>query len=57
MPQLGRTAFYSAEAGAVYVLRGSTFLYVQRLDQTGATDPTTLRDQAVELTDLALERL
>jgi hypothetical protein len=57
LPQFGRLAFYSEEAGAAYVLRGSTFLYVQRLDQTGGTDPATLRDQAVELTDLALERV
>ncbi len=57
LPELGRLAFYSSEAGAVYVLRGSTFLYVQRLDQSGGTNPATLRDQAVELTDLALERL
>ena len=57
LPDLGPTAFFSAEAGAVYVLRGSEFLYVQRLDQTGATPDTTLRDQAVELAGLALERL
>jgi hypothetical protein len=41
----------------VYVLDGSTLLYVQRLDATGVTDPAALRDQAVELAGLALERL
>jgi hypothetical protein len=30
---------------------------VQRLDPGGATNPMALRDQAVELTELALERL
>jgi hypothetical protein len=50
-------AFYSPRAGTVYVLDGSTLLYVQRLDATGATDAAALREQAVELTGLALERL
>jgi hypothetical protein len=40
----------------VYVLDGSTLVYVQRLDPGGATDPMVLRDEAVELTELALER-
>lgn len=57
LPELGETAFYSSEAGAVYVLRGNEFLYVQRVDQTRATPETQLRDQAVELAGLALERL
>ena len=57
LPELGDAAFYSSEAGAAYVQRGSEFLYVQRLDQTGATEPAELRDQAVQLTELALERL
>jgi hypothetical protein len=57
LPELGRLAFYSGEAGAVYVLDGSTLVYVQRLDPGGATDPMVLRDEAVELTELALERL
>ena len=50
-------AFYSPRAGTVYVLDGSTLLSVQRLDATGATDAAALRDQAIELTGLALERL
>jgi hypothetical protein len=57
LPDLGDAGFYSSEAGAAYVLRGSEFLYVQRLDQTDATEPAVLRDQAVRLTELALERL
>ncbi len=57
LPQLGRLAFYSPDAGAAYVLDGSTLLYVQRLDETGDTDATALRDQAVALTELAVERL
>jgi hypothetical protein len=54
---LGSRAFYSPRAGTAYVLDGSTLLYVQRLDATGATDVTALRDQAVQLTELALGRL
>jgi hypothetical protein len=50
-------AFYAPRAGTVYVLDGSTLLFVQRLDATGATDAVALRDQAVELAGLALERL
>jgi hypothetical protein len=57
LPELGVTAFYSSEAGAAYVLRGSEFLYVQRLDQSGAVDEAELREQTVELTQLAFERL
>lgn len=57
LPDLGETAFYSSEAGAVYVLRGSEFLYVQRLDQKGTTPEAQLREQAVELAGLALDRL
>jgi hypothetical protein len=49
--------FYTPRGGTVYVLDGSTLLYVQRLDATGVTDAAALRDQAVELAGLALERL
>lgn len=50
-------AFYTPRGGTVYVRDGSTLLYVQRLDATGATDAASLRDEAVELAGLALERL
>jgi len=57
LTELGNKAFYAPRAGTVYVLDGEILLYVQRVDATGASDPAVLRDQAVELTELALERL
>lgn len=57
LPFLGRRAFYAADVGTVYVLRGSTLLYVQRLDPSGETAPEELREQTISLVEHALERI
>jgi len=57
LPFLGRRAFYAADVGTVYVLRGSTLLYVQRLDPSGETAPEQLREQTISLVEHALERI
>lgn len=54
---LGKRAFYAVPVTAIYVLRRGTFIYVQNLDGAELVDPDALRDQAVELAELAIDRL